>query len=554
MKTIIKKGIWIIAACTLIPTGCNDLELEESQYHSKTYQFSDFDKVKEVMTNVYGYLQSGFSSVGGTMLDCASDDAVYTSSTDSIKTYFDGSWSASNVIDDQWGHLYSGIRAANYFLENCPEDFPDSKYNDDYSRNIAQLKNYPWEAKALRAYFHFELLKRYGNIVIADRTYTKDEVGSLTQSSFDQAASWIASEFKEAAKHLPDTYSGTYFAEIGRVTKGFALAGRSRVLLYAASALNNPQNDKKKWSEAAAAAKEMLDYSATTGTYKLTDFAASPNAESKGIIFCIREAASGNFEKANFPVGYEGGNSGVCPSLNLVEAFDMKSGEPFDFDTNKESLLDPSQRDPRLAKCILSNGDSFKEETLETFIGGKNGLPLTNATPTSFYLKKFIIENTSLTTGNVMTYAHTWPVFRLAEVYLNYAEALFEATGNPSFKGTHEGKEYTMSPLEAITKVREAAGMQGLTETDPEKFTARLRNERRVELCFEGHRFWDIRRWKIGKNTQTIYGLKITKSGEKDFNVEKTIVQNRDWMDKMNFYPISDMEIHKSNMHQNPGW
>lgn len=119
--------------------SCQDLELNESTYVSKTYQFSNFARVKKVMTDVYSYLQPEFDAVGETMIDCASDDAVYASVPDKIKTFYDGSWSSMNPIDNKWDYYYKAIRSANYFLENCPEDFPDSQNNHDYSRNIKQL-------------------------------------------------------------------------------------------------------------------------------------------------------------------------------------------------------------------------------------------------------------------------------------------------------------------------------------------------------------------------------------------------------------------------------
>ena len=297
MKKILSIcSVICILLTTLAAVSCSDLDLNESTYSSKELQFSDFAHVKQVMTNVYGYLGSGFMAIGGkTMLDCASDDAVYASYPDPVRVFHDGSWTPMNTIDDVWGRLYAAIRAANYFLENCPEDFPDCRYNDDYSRNMAQLVNYPWEAKALRAYFHAELLKRYGNIVIADRTYSPDEVNTLPQSSFDEAANWIASELAEAAKHLPDNYSGDYFAEIGRVTRGFALAARARVLLYAASPLNNPSSDAKKWARAAAAAKEMIDANTKANTYALQNFTKGMHTESRTVIFSVRENASSAF-------------------------------------------------------------------------------------------------------------------------------------------------------------------------------------------------------------------------------------------------------------------
>lgn len=525
----------IIALGTAILGGlcsCSDLELGESQYHTKKYQFSDFDKVKEVMTNVYGYLESDFYS----FRECATDDAVYANSPDTLSKYYDGSWSANNVVDDKWAHYYKGIRAANYLLENCPEDFEIAKWNEQYTYYIEQLKNYPWEARALRAYFHFELLKRYQNIILADRTYTTSEVNSLVPATYEESVQWIASELEECAKKLPATYSGTYYSELGRVTKGFAQAARARVLLYAASPLNNSAASNLKYARAAQAAQEIIADCTSSSSPRYTLMSQKYNAESKDLIFGVREATSSTYEANNFPVGYEGGNSGTCPTLSLVECFE--------------------DGDPRLADAILRNGDNFKDESVETFYGGKNGQPKDNASPTSFYLKKYIQEATSFTTGKLISYQHIYPLFRYAEVWLNYAEALFEATKNPDFTGSLEGVSYTLSPRAALNALRAVYSLpeipSGLSEVD---FRARLRNERRVELCFEGHRYWDIRRWKIGDVTKIVEGLDIVRISDNNYKSSRKTVATRYWDDKMYWYPISETEMHKNgNLIQNIGW
>lgn len=516
-------------------TSCSDLTIDESVYHTKTYQFSDFSMVKEVMTNVYGYLESGFSVIDGTMRDCASDDAVFTGNYDPVQRFYDRSWSSNYLIDDKWGYYYEAIRAANYLLENCPDDFPSAQWQETYDRDLEQLRNFPWEAKALRAWFHFELLKRYNRIIIADHSFSPEEVNHLKQVSFEEATSWICDELADAAENLPADYDSglmAQFSELGRVTKGFALAARARILLYAASPLNNPDSDPGKYFKAAEAAKDFLDWNASSQTYRLVEGEAFNIENAKCLIFGIIEAASNAFESANFPVGYEGGNSGVCPSLNLVESFE--------------------EGDPRLAKTVISNGDTFKNIIVESFYGGRNGPPRDLASPTSFYLRKFIQESTRLDVGNTTSFQHIWPVIRLQEVYLNYAEALFEATGNPDFKGTHSDYDYTMSPIEAVNIVRAAAPVPSLPSgLDNDTFRIRLRNERRVELAFEDHRFWDIRRWKSGNETKEIYGLSIEYGGTS----EKIIVQSRIWDDKMYFYPIPASELFKNvELKQNPGW
>lgn len=177
-------------------------------------------------------------------------------------------------------------------------------------------------------------------------------------------------------------------------------------------------------------------------------------------------------------------------------------------------------------------------------------------------MRKHLKEDTDLTTGSATSYQHIWPLFRYAEVLLNYAEALLEATKEPDFKGTINNVNYTLSPREAVNMVRARVDM-GPIETDGyDAFKKRLRNERRVELAFEGHRFWDIRRWKIGVSTTRLEGLTITvvKNGNEGedtytYSYVKKTVQERIWEERMNYYPIQDTELFKNhNLFQNDGW
>ena len=354
-----KKYLILLAGCTLLMAACSDfLELDESVYQTTKYQFSTFDRVKQSATNVYSYVQEGLLDVEGTMIDAATDDAVYAWSTGGIKRFYDGSWNGTNLIDDRWASLYSAIAAANYFLDNCPDDFPEAQYQDNYKTNLAELKNYPFEVRALRAYFHFELLRRYNRIVIGDRSFTMQEVNTLVPVSYDDAAGWIVSECDAVIPSLPKTYLGTEKGEVARVTKGMAMALKARMLLYAASPLNNPGGDAGRYLEAAAAAKELID----AGIYKLVSEETTNNADAQGLIFGKWCPVSSDFEAANFPVGFEGGNSGVCPSQNLAEAFDMATGEPFDWndESMRSRMFIASARDPRFARTLIYNGATFK--------------------------------------------------------------------------------------------------------------------------------------------------------------------------------------------------
>lgn len=180
---------------------------------------------------------------------------------------------------------------------------------------------------------------------------------------------------------------------------------------------------------------------------------------------------------------------------------------------------------------------------------------LTNATTTGYYLYKYLNPNISFVSGSTTTKAqHNWVLFRYAEILLNYAEAMVNAFGNPDYKDA----DYPMTAREAVNMVRARGKVEmppyptGMTKAD---FIERLKNERRVELAFEGHRFWDIRRWKDLYKTADIYGVKIIKNEAGKFKYTKFLMETRTITDNLYFYPISNTEKYKNpNLGQNPGW
>lgn len=548
IKSLNKIAIVLASA---LAVSCDFLDQKEYVYQSSEYQFSTFENTEKVLSNVYGYLNKDLPWQYSTF-SCATDEGSYAWDSNGIKAFYDGTWSPVSLVADNFSYYCNAITAANYFLENVPDDFPDSKYVLDYADRMIQLKNFPHEAKFLRAFFHFELLRRYNNIVILDRMLTPEEANSISPVDFQTAASWIADECDAVKDLLPDTYANFPTGRTNRVTKGAAMALKSKVLLYAASKLNNPDNDKEKWEKAAAAAKELIDLN----LYQLVDEEVVNNFDAKGYIFGVITNASNSFESANFPIGVEGGNSGCCPSQNLAEAFDLLDGTPFDWNNadHRAVALDPSKRDPRFGKTLYVNGALFKGEPLEMFYGGQNALPKDGGTRTSYYQKKFCIEETSFVTGNSKSFTHVYPIFRYAEIFLNYAEALYEATSDPEFTGTLNGVDFTMSPLEAMNRVRQRAGVGLVTDTG--NFRERLRKERMVELAFENQRFWDVRRWCIGKQTEDIYGLSLTQNPDDgSISMEKSVIQEHPWQDKYSYFPYSDAELVKNrHLIQNDGW
>ena len=212
-------------------------------------------------------------------------------------------------------------------------------------------------------------------------------------------------------------------------------------------------------------------------------------------------------------------------------------------------------RDPRFHLTIAHNGMPWPStKAVEIWEGGANGLPLTNATTTGYYLRKYVDKSITFDAGSASASTnHNWILFRYAEVLLNYAEAMVNAYGDIN----RTTANCAMSALEAVNAVRGRTGVKmpplpgNLSATD---FLKRVKNERRVELAFEGHRFWDLRRWKELDESKDIYAVKITKNGD-EISYKKATLESRTIEDKLYFYPIANTELFKNgNLKQNPGW
>lgn len=547
----------IFASCSL--TACSYLDFDESVGQTKEEVYSTFDNIRQLVTGVYSFLPQDFGVMGNALRESASDNALYVWNTSAVYKIYEDKWSPSITIDDVWGTMYTGIQAANSYLENYNEEYLERlSLNADYKEQIEKFRMYPFEVRALRAFYYFELIKRYGDVPLVTKTLQLDEVNNLKRTPYTEVVDFIVRECDEIAPQLP-IRQNDFYLETGRVTRGMAMALKARTLLYAASPLHNTSGNRELWKKAAEAAYDLIE----TGWYSLPNIDNDPIYDVNGgneilkssqLIFERRNGDSDSFERLNLPIGFEGGNSGNVPTQNLVDAYEMASGEPFSWD-NPEHVKFPYEdengnktRDPRFYKTIVYNGSKLMNTVVETFEGGKNGLPLVGATPTGYYLRKYINETVSLSPENPISKPHHYILFRYAEILLNYAEAMHEwqEGNNPDYTDN----EFPLSARAALNMVRNAANMPDITESGS-AFTERLRNERRIELAFEDHRYWDIRRWKMGEKVQDIYGVKITKSGI----YTKVNVQKRIWDDKMYLYPISQQEIYKNpQLGQNEGW
>jgi hypothetical protein len=549
----------------LLLTSCADLDYTEETTRDEEWTFTYFNEgIKGLVSGVYAQVYNNeFASNSAYFLAGATDEAQYALEAGNVNSYVNGGWSPANPFDRIWTKSYTAIADANMFLEKLDEaDISDWEQNPEYSKWVSQLELFPYELRFLRAYFYFELFRTYGDVPLVTTTLTNAQANSVKRTPADEIVKFIVEECDAVAPYLPVTYETEVGSEVGRATRVAAAALKARTLLYAASPLHNPTGDKTKWAKAAEACKYVLDNAANWGL-SLSSYGSLWGHDAfynKELIFGLGrgdDSDNGNvFEKANYPVGVENGSSGNCPTQSLVDQYEYQdNGETFgerhpgNIDLN---LQDPYEGlDPRFALTVVKNGDEWpsngaQKKVMETFVGGFNGAPKYGATPTSYYLRKYV-DGACVTTADNQTYRrHTWIVFRLGEFYLDYAEAVFNATGSAN------DATYGMTANEAVNVLRNRADIQmpEFTE-DGDAWVKRYERERLVELAFENHRFWDVRRWKKGAQYfKTIQAATISPS----LVLTRSTI-TRQWDEKYNFYPIPQSELIKnSNLTQNPGW
>lgn len=558
-----KKILSIIAvATTLLFSNCkNDLlELDPLDRLTDVVVWSDANLVKLYVNSVYNSYSHGFNRYMWSRYsdECYGENAILqgTYTADNISGYS----AANQGYLNFWNQGYTYIRKCNLFLENV----------DKTTFTAAEKTQYTGEVKFVRAFVYANLIWRYGGVPIVTKSYALGDPTTFTRESYDNCVKFIIDELDAVMPSLPDKYAITN-ANFGRATKHACMALKSRALLYAASELNNPSNDKTKWQKAADAAKAVIDLKAYT---MFPDYRNSFQSVNTEMIFARTfNSATGHqatfINTPRFFGGYGGWGGRNCPSVNLVNDFEMNNGMPAfnpDGTVNTASGYDPSNphdnRDPRFYASILYNGATFQGHTFDYTLGAKgldaNGKPIASGTAgadnykvssdnsrTSYNLRKFIDEVVPV--SNSTRYTQPWIYFRLGEMYLNFAEA--------SFKLGNEADART-----ALNVIRKRAGMPDVpTDESGDALWRRIKNERRVELVFEGHRFYDVRRWKIAPTTEikNIKGrdIYVLPDGKKVY-VETDLIVRGAWTDKLYLLPIDRSEIQKNlgALIQNSGW
>jgi len=552
------RNIFLSTLAVMTLASCTEqMEYKEFSIYDTAYMQKKFERAGGILSTIYADLDSDFGNYSGATLASATDESVYSHDGNAIESFFNGAWSPTNANSSIWTTCYHGIAYCNMFLDEFTGlKFEDYKLDKNFEAEMYQYNNYQWEARWARAYFYFLLVRQYGGVPLITENLSAEEASVQPRATADEVFAFIDSECAEIVNNITKDYGdlgglAMSPANNGRANNLAVMALRARAALYHASPLFNASNDKSLWQKAAELNKAVID-SCTARKMKLsTDYkglfignTSYSDANAVGEIIFGRRMPTENrtFEQYNFPVGISGagagGGGGNCPTQNLVEAYE--------------------DGDKRFAQTIACNGDSWPNANtvpLETFIGGVNGLPTAYATPTGYYLKKYVTESVQIAGNGANTCKHVWVTFRLAEFYLNYAEAMLNLTGD----GYATSTGLTMTAKYAIDVVRKRAGLSGIeTGLSAAAFKEKYEKERFVELAFEGHRFFDVRRWKEGdKYFKTIYGLEITKNANGTFTETKKVVQNRQWDEsKMNLFPIPQSEIMKSGgaLTQNPGW
>lgn len=491
-----------------------------------------------------------------------------------------GSWSRGDFNEFRWVDLYNRIRQINLFKENIDKVPFDNQSTKD------RLKG---EVHFLNAYFYHNLVRLHGGVPIVKRTFALKDDFLVPRNTLAESIQYIVEECDAAASLLPLTHEAR---NIGRATKGAALALKSRMLLYGASELYNNSSwassyakpefisytsgDRNaRWRAAKDAAKAVIDlgiYSLQKTGNPIKDYTdVFLTKDSKEAIFSRSFLKSRGWEDgalpglANGPNGYHnwGGNT---PIQELVDDYEMEDGSKFSWSNPVHAAAPYEDRDPRFYASILYDqapwrprpSDAAKIDpvgkviirSVETARGvwlpgldtRKGPIEDWNGGYSGYYLRKFIdptvVHEYAAAGGNQEV---PWHFFRLAEMHLNYAEACL------GLGLQDEAKTY-------INMIRDRAGMPSITESG-QALIDRYRNERRIELVFEQHRYFDVRRWMIapqalGRNANGII-IEDPIDGPVKYTVSK--IQNRAWNNKMYFLPIILDEMNRNkNLVQNP--
>ena len=564
-------------------TSCSDLLDKEVDLTLQNEQvFSKFENTRGFLANVYSYLPDAFAGyTNGQFLaasrDCMTDNSLSYWNVHYYHSVLNDSYDATNhyFASTYWNNDLKGIRAANQFMVNARESVIGNatKAGDDnhlYTRYVA-------EARFMRAMLHFDMVSYFGATPIINHVLTNSEASVMTRANAPDVLKWVADECDSVKDVLPFRYSNEN-ENWGRINGAAAYALKSRALLYRASKLNNTDNNTDWWKLAAAAALDFINKNASIDNpYKLYTtanndpkqnyyqcFVTTPHLNDE-FILSRSEWNTREIEMFTAPCGFSGNVNSTGrtnPTQNLVDSYETINGLPIDKDPTYDEQKPYENRDPRLEQTILHQGsvwgDPQQDEQRKVDVSYPDGIDyqaLHGGTTTGYYTKKFL---NNMSFKSPTTYLHACPIFRYAEILLNAAESLNEAGE------TNKAYQY-------VNQVRARVGMPPYKDMSQSALRERIHNERRVELCFEDHRFFDERRWMLF-NDQTAISEKTLPRYKQVYNIYSVVVTPKDSKEytykndnthptrsfnlpKNYLFPIPDAEYKKDpGLRQNKGW
>jgi len=554
-KTVIK--FMMAALISVYLTACSDfLDLQPLDSFSEETIFTDLALTEAYVNARYidikvGIGTSGFAYARGQGLRYLCDEAYHTFGDQQAYVFNRGEMNPDYTSQHlTWTDYYIAIKNCNIFFANIEDLQADRKVID---RLIG-------EVTFVRAFLYADLVSRYGGVPLITNVFgLDDDYYSVVRSSYNESISFILSELEKAIALLPVVHDDANF---GRATKGAAMALKARVLLRAASPLWNTSNDKSKWQAAADAAKAVIDFTNNGSSV----YALDPdykglflNNRSKEIIFMrvFNDVMRHDFDRNTSPNGFTGWSQ-TSVLQDMVDAYEMADGTmPTEADYAPGNT--PWQnREPRFYASIVCDGQLFRGREIEFWVssaGGASGMDSNlgidswNASKSGYTLRKFMDESITAINNNTIS-KQPWIYIRLAEMYLNYAEAMFEL-GDEG-----EARKY----INEIRKRARAGNPDVLPDitVSGEALREKIRHERRIELAFEDHRYFDVRRWKIADVTDNKPARRITivrndATREKTYTIE--VLQERKFFPQHYLMPILRNEIQRApQIEQNPGY
>ena len=592
MKT---TKIILLGVIAVFLASCGDyLDPYPNGDRSKEDIWNYQDMVQGLIGQCYDNMSRGYDNNEGAYLDCITDNAVQTSTTAALRQLAVGALTTgSDPFRTYWDRDYKSINLVNIFLEDRKgynTRFLIYPHLDSLVRNRLQ-----GEAFALRAWFQWDLLQKFGGkgmdgkmlgfpIITKPLDYTEDV--NLPRNTYDECVMQILNDCDSAYKYLPIAHRDFLVPNVGdRAYAGARYWGRldgittraikSMVYLTWASPRFNPGNDKTRWEKAAAFAKEVMNFKLTvdnvTNGFKPVDGVNWFNPNFPGIVWSSRYNNSNDaMERMFYPGGFQG-NGTMGATQELVNSYPMKNGYPI---TDSRSLYNPADpykdRDPRFYSMIWYNNAQAKKNntgsvmyTFENFDGGKDAAGASSKNSrTNYHIKKMVFMGLNWSDASINRQPHSNFFVRWAHMVLTFAEAANHVVG-PT-----DTAKFGLSAKDAMKYLRTRKTYDGTAgfAADPyldevaaageAKFDEFVKNERRIETCFEGMRFFDLQRWTTSLTdlNKSVHGAKVTKNADGTFTYSLTDeVEKRGLTSAYLPIPYDEM-LRMSKLIQNEGW